>query len=72
MEVFKSIIELIDKIIWPITIVILICIFKRRLENVIDSLTVILGQRGGRIKGPFGMEIEIFEGKILSSEEIIE
>ncbi|MEW6482772.1 MAG: hypothetical protein AB1397_07250 [bacterium] len=49
MEVFRAIIDLVDKIVWPITILIMVGMFKYNIGRFINSLVDIFEKRGGEI-----------------------
>jgi len=54
MEIFRLIIDLVDKIVWPATVLIIFFFLRYPLINLINSILSILEKRGGEIKTPWG------------------
>ncbi len=72
MEIFRAIIELVDKIVWPATVLAIFFFLRDSLNNFINSISGILEKSGGKMKIEVpGASAEIsFEEKTKSRQEI--
>ncbi|MFH0774915.1 MAG: hypothetical protein V2A53_05415 [bacterium] len=72
MEIFRAIIELINKIVWPVTVFAVFFFLKGSLVNLINSISGILDKKGGKIKmeGPWGSIEFSSEERVKSLEEV--